>query len=137
MKNSVEPIRAVKDLSEQMKHFDQRMKELPEQLSSKFARKPSEDDRQNLRQVPLSQSNRSEPTRSDSDGEKANLIANLLTLQNSLDNGAENVRQEDSLPFLRRLEQTPIVQNDRELNGVRPSTFLSSTGNAICSSSNG
>jgi hypothetical protein len=52
-----------------------------------------------------------------SDGQTANLFANLLTLQTAIQN-SDHVSYQDIQQYLKRIEQSPLVQTDRDLQGV-------------------
>jgi len=52
-----------------------------------------------------------------SDGQTANLFTNLLTLQTAIQN-SDHVSYQDIQQYLKRIEQSPLVQTDRDLQGV-------------------
>jgi hypothetical protein len=52
-----------------------------------------------------------------SDGQTANLFTNLLTLQTAIQN-SDHVSCQDIQQYLKRIEQSPLVQTDRDLQGV-------------------
>ena len=115
--------RQTKEINERLKHLHETLEDLPEQISAKLKR-PTDDERtrstSNLRQVPLSQpaSQDSNHPSNTTDGDKVNLMANLLTLQTAVQNSRQ-VPLTDMQQYLKRLEQSPLVRNDRDLQGVR------------------
>lgn len=108
------------------------MKRLPDQISSKAKRLVHDDDGKtntdNLRQVPLSQSTQQDSNNlmGSPDGQIANLFTNLLTLQTAIQN-SDNLPSQDIQQYLKRIEQSPLVQTDRDLQGVSYSFFYLST----------
>lgn len=110
-----------KSINDRLKHLHDTIEDLPEQISSKLKRSTKDDERStnNLRQVPLSQpvSQDSNHSTGTNDGEKANLMTNLLTLQTALQN-SKQVPMSDMQQYLKRLEQSAIVRNDRDLQEV-------------------
>ena len=120
--NTNDPSHAIKDLHNRLKNLDETMKGLPDQISSKSKRPTHDDDRTNtanLRQVPLSQSIPQDMNNlmTTSDGQTANLFTNLLTLQTAIQN-SDNVPFQDIQQYLKRVEQSPLVQTDPDLQGV-------------------
>jgi len=120
--NNNESSHAIKDINERLKNLDETMKGLPDQISLKSKRLDHHEEKNNIdnpRQVPLSQS-----TRQDSnnlmtipDGQIANLFTNLLTLQTAIQN-SDHISYQDIQQYLKRIEQSPFVQTDRDLQGV-------------------
>jgi hypothetical protein len=104
-----------------LKNLDETMKGLPDQISSKSKRLAYDDEKNNttnLRQVPFSQSTQdSNNLMATPDGQTANLLTNLLTLQTAIQN-SDNVPHQDIQQYLKRIEQSQLVQTDRDLQGV-------------------
>lgn len=124
-----DPSHAIKDIHNRLKNLDETMKGLPDQISSKSKRPLIDEEKNstaNLRQVPLSQSTSQNPTypMGTSDGQSANLFTNLLTLQTALQNSDQLPRQ-DIQQYLKRIEQSPTVQADSDLQDVCSSHPLS------------
>jgi hypothetical protein len=117
--NTNDPSHAIKDLHNRLKNLDETMKGLPDQISSKSKRPIHDDDKTNLRQVPLSQSTQQDINNlmATSDGQTANLFTNLLTLQTAIQN-SENIPSQDIQQYLKRIQQSPLVQSDPDLQGV-------------------
>ncbi len=117
-----ESSQAIKDINDRLKNLDETLKELPDQLSLKSKRSVHDDDRMNTanpRQVPLSQSipQDSNNLMTISDGQTANLFTNLLTLQTAIQN-SDHIPYQDIQQYLKRIEQSTLVQTDRDLQGV-------------------
>jgi hypothetical protein len=127
--NNNEPSHAIKDINDRLKSLDETMKGLPDQLSSKSRRLGHDDEKNNpdnLRQVPLSQSvvpQDSNNLMSTPESQTANLFTNLLTLQTAIQN-SDNVPYQDIQPYLKRIEQSPLVQNDPDLQKVCDSSSI-------------
>jgi hypothetical protein len=116
------PSQAIKDINDRLKSLDETMKELPDQISSKSKRSAHDDDDRtnNLRQVPLRQSTPPQVSNNlmgTSDDQKANLFTNLLTLQTAIQS-SDKAPYQDIQQYLKRVEQSPLVQTDRDLQGV-------------------
>ena len=112
----------IKDVHDRLKHLDETVKRLPEQITTKSKRSVSDDDKSsaaNLRQVPLGSSQSHDPSNLSvlSDGQIANLMTNLLTLQTTIQN-SENVPSSTIQQYLKRIEQSPSTQNDRDVQKV-------------------
>jgi phage-related protein len=121
-KQNNEPSHAIKDINDRLKNLDETMKGLPDQISSKSRRFGHDDDKNNatnLRQVPLSQSvpQDSNNLMTTSENQTANLFTNLLTLQTAIQN-SDNVPYQDIQPYLKRIEQSTLVQADSDLQRV-------------------
>ena len=104
------------------------MKGLSEQLLSRFRHLPVDNEARsnatnNLHQVPLSQPTPFESNEQIStvDGQTANLFSNLLVLQTTAQ-ASDHLSAEHIEPYLKRIEQSPLVRNDRDLQRVS-STF--------------
>ncbi|CAF0993185.1 unnamed protein product [Adineta ricciae] len=109
----------IKDVHDRLKNLDETIKRLPEQITTKSKRSMPDDDKSsaaNLRQVPLGSSQSYDPNNLSvlSDGQTANLMANLLTLQTTIQN-SENVPSSTIQQYLKRIEQSPSTQNDRDV----------------------
>jgi hypothetical protein len=57
------------------------------------------------------------------ESQTASLFTNLLTLQTAIQN-SDNVPYQDIQPYLKRIEQSPLVQNDPDLQKVRDSSSI-------------
>jgi hypothetical protein len=118
-----ESSQAIKDINDRLKNLDETLKELPDQLSLKSKHSVHDDDDRmntaNPRQVPLSQSipQDSNNLMTISDGQTANLFTNLLTLQTAIQN-SDHIPYQDIQQYLKRIEQSTLVQTDRDLQGV-------------------
>jgi hypothetical protein len=117
-----DPSHAMKDLHNRLKNLDETMKGLPDQISSKSKRPTRDEDTNNttnLRQVPLSQSTSQDINNlmASSDGQTANLFTNLLTLQTAIQN-SNHIPSQDIQQYLKRIEQSPLVQTDPDLQAV-------------------
>jgi prefoldin subunit 5 len=120
--NNNESSHAIKDINDRLKSLDETIKGLPDQISSKSKRLDHDDEKtnmNNLRQVPLSQSIRQDSNNSMAtpDGQIANLFTNLLTLQTAIQN-SDHISYQDIQQYLKRIEQSSLVQTDRDLQGV-------------------
>ncbi|UJR29195.1 hypothetical protein I4U23_010409 [Adineta vaga] len=107
------------NIHDRLKHLDETMKQLPDQLTTKSKRSFADDDKMNasnLRQVPLAQSvpHDSNNLTTLSDGQTANLMTNLLTLQTTIEN-SEHPPCQTIQQYLKRIEQSLAIQNDRDL----------------------
>ena len=73
----------------------------------------------NLRQAPLDSLQSHDPSNLSalSDGQTANLMTNLLTLQTTIQN-SENIPSSTIQQYLKRIEQSPSTQNDRDVQKV-------------------
>jgi len=115
-KQNNEPSHAIKDINDRLKNLDETMKGLPDQISSKSRRFGQDDDKNNttnLRQVPQDSNN----LMTTSENQTANLFTNLLTLQTAIQN-SDNVPYQDIQPYLKRIEQSTLVQADSDLQRV-------------------
>lgn len=113
---------AMKDLHERLRHLDETVKQLPDQINAKSKRAVPDDERTqaaNLRQVPLDQPATPDPSHLTtlSDGQSVNLVANLLALQTAIQ-GSDSAPCQNIQQHLKRIEQSSLVHNDRELQKV-------------------
>jgi len=120
--NNNEPSPVIKDINNRLKSLDETMKGLPDQISSKSKPLVHDDEKMNidnLRQVPFSQSTQQHSSNlmATPDGQTANLFTNLLTLQTAIQN-SNHVSYQDIQQYLKRIEQSSLVQTDRDLQGV-------------------
>jgi hypothetical protein len=109
----------IKDINERLKNLDETIKRLSDQ-SRRLDHDDEKNNTSNLRQVPLSQSVQPKDSNnliSTSENQTANLFTNLLTLQTAIRN-SDNVPYQDIQPYLKRIEQSPLVQTDSDLQRV-------------------
>ena len=112
----------MKETSDRSKTLDETTKGLSK---SRSLIPSNEDDEKNhtdnLRQVPRSQSgiqsSNQLTTTPTSDQQTANLLTNLLTLQTTIQN-SDSIPSEDIQPYLKRIEQSPSVRTDPDLQKV-------------------
>ena len=105
------------------------MKGLSEQMLSRFRHLPIDNEAtsnaaNNLHQVPLSQPTLFESNEQIStvDGQTVNLFSNLLLLQTAAQT-SDKISAEQVEPYLKRIEQSPLVRNDRDLQQVRSAFY--------------
>ncbi len=125
--NNNEPSPVIKDINNRLKSLDETMKGLPDQILSKSKPLVHDDEKMNtdnLRQVPFSQSTQQQSNNlmATPDGQTANLFTNLLTLQTAIQN-SNHVSYQDIQQYLKRIEQSSLVQTDRDLQGVGYSSY--------------
>ncbi|CAF4275921.1 unnamed protein product, partial [Rotaria sp. Silwood2] len=118
--NNNDSSNAIKNLNDRLKILDETIKGLPDQILTKSSKRSIYDDEKtntaNLRQVPLSQSvaQYSNNLITSSDGQIANLFTNLLTLQTAIQ-CSEKFSCQHIPQYFKRIEQSSLVQNDRDL----------------------
>lgn len=104
----------MKEISDRLKHLDETIKDL-----SKSRGLSSHLNEDNERQVPRSQSGLHNTNQliTSPENQIANLISNLLTLQTTIEHSGR-IPSEDIQPYLKRIEQSPLVRNDPDLQKV-------------------
>ncbi|CAF1215332.1 unnamed protein product [Rotaria sordida] len=110
---------SIKNINDRLKNLDETIKGLSDQILLKSKRSNYDDEKintANLRQVPLSQSvvQNSNNLIASSDDQKANLFANLLTLQTAIQ-CSEKFSCQHIPQYFKRIEQSSLVQNDQDL----------------------
>lgn len=102
------------EIADRLKNLDETMKDLSK---SRGLSSHSNDDDE--RQVPRSQSRgqNSNQLITIPENQIANLLSNLLTLQTTIQHSG-TIPSEDIQPYLKRIEQSPLVRTDPDLQKV-------------------